>query len=511
MTVRIATAAESMECEMATMATGIAPRTLMERAGQAAAEAIVSRFPLGQWTQVTVATGPGNNGGDGWIVAGLLAARGYRVRVAEAVSARSPDAIGARDRALAACTDSPGSIVLEDNIGSSRLIVDALLGTGSTGTPQGKISPTIESINSAHAAGVWVVALDVPSGVNATNGSADGAIRADLTLAFGTLKRGHLTARDFCGEVLALDIGLTESPAMAALPTLIDTAWAQSHIPVIPWTAHKGTRKRLAVIGGGVGMAGAALLAGRGALRSGIGLLHLIVNRENIGPVHAGVPQALVSAWPEVASDTARVAESSDVIAIGPGLGRSDATRELVERVMLAFNGPLVLDADALNVFENDAASLATLIGNRLAILTPHPAELGRLLGTSVDDVLARRFDIGMELARSVGAVVLLKGTPTVVFVPGGERYVIASGTAALATGGSGDILTGVCATLLSQMSDAGEAAACSAFVHGRAAELCNGVRGITLDDVLEAMPAAWNENATELPAGVLAMLDARK
>ena len=173
------------------------------------------------------------------------------------------------------------------------------------------------------------------------------------------------------------------------------------------------------------------------------------------------------------------------------------------------------MDADAINVFAGDASSLSKLLGARQAVLTPHPAEMGRLIGAETREVLSNRFEIGSEIARATGAAVLLKGAPTVVFAPDGHRYVTASGTAALATGGSGDVLTGITGTLLAQMSadngNASEAAACAAFIHGRAAERCRFVRGITLRDVLEALPLAWNEKPRRFTDGIIAELESHQ
>jgi NAD(P)H-hydrate epimerase len=204
--------------------------------------------------------------------------------------------------------------------------------------------------------------------------------------------------------------------------------------------------------------------------------------------------------------------QTADCIAIGPGLGNSATTRDLVERILLAWSGPVVLDADALNVFSGDTASLAKLLAGRSAVLTPHPAEMGRLIGVATSEVVSNRFEIGLDLARDTGAAILLKGSPTIVFAPNGERVVSASGTAALATGGSGDVLTGIAGTLLAQMTDgnsrAAESAACAAFIHGRAAERCRFVRGITLADILQALPLAWNESPRRLGEGILAELE---
>jgi NAD(P)H-hydrate epimerase len=206
--------------------------------------------------------------------------------------------------------------------------------------------------------------------------------------------------------------------------------------------------------------------------------------------------------------------DAEDCIAIGPGLGNTGETRDLVERILLSFNGPVVLDADALNVFARDTPSLARLLNGRDAVLTPHPAELGRLLGVPTSEVVARRFEIGVDLARETGAALVVKGAPTIVFGSDGRRMVIASGTAALATGGSGDVLTGMVATLLGQMPASSDramnAAACAAFIHGRAAELRKYVRGVTLADILDELPRAWNETPQPIAEGTLARLEAR-
>jgi ADP-dependent NAD(P)H-hydrate dehydratase / NAD(P)H-hydrate epimerase len=169
----------------------------------------------------------------------------------------------------------------------------------------------------------------------------------------------------------------------------------------------------------------------------------------------------------------------------------------------------VLLDADALNVFEGDARALAVLLAGRPALVTPHVAEFSRLAGIGVDDVLANRFEVGVDLARTLGATVLLKGSPTVIFSPAGERFVVARGTAALGTGGSGDTLSGIAGTLLAQTIDPVGAACCSAWVHGRAAELCGYVRGTTLEDVLYALPRAWNETEPTPGPPILATLPA--
>jgi hydroxyethylthiazole kinase-like uncharacterized protein yjeF len=507
MAARVASADESTAAERATFEAGDSAAELMQRAGNGAAAVIAARYESAAQKGVMVCAGSGNNGGDGWVVARSLARNGFPVSVIETAAPRSIEATEARKLAL-----RDGGVRVGDELDNAGVIVDALLGTGSTGAPRGDAARLIARIAGHRASGATVVALDLPSGLDATTGVHDGAVLADSTVSFGTVKRGHLLAREVCGDVTVLDIGLRADRVMSALPLLVDEEWVRDRVPSIPVEAHKGTRKSLAIVGGGKGMAGAAILAGDGALHSGIGLLRIIVAAESIVAVHAGIPAAIVASWPREPAELEELARKADAVVLGPGLGRSGETRDLLERILLAWSGPVVLDADALNDFSSDVASLAKLLRGRPAILTPHPAEMARLLSIETAEVLARRFDIGAALSRETGAAVLLKGVPTVIFSPSGDRYVSASGTAALATGGSGDVLSGIAGTLLAQMHDglesAAEAAACAAFVHGRAAELCRFVRGVTLYDILNALPVAWNERPRRLDDGVLAFLE---
>ena len=488
----------------------------MQRAGTAAAGEISRRYSEQLRGGAVVFTGPGNNGGDGWVVAGILARSGVEVTVVEVVKAtpaKSPDAVAEREAAI-------DSVKLADSASDgAALVIDALLGTGFEGEPRGKIGAAIATINELHERGARVAALDVPSGLDATTGQHSTCVVADVTLSFGGVKRGLLLARDCCGDIVVLDIGFEGARANApkkrampalSLPILVDGEWVRSRIPPIRFDAHKGIRKHLAIVGSGKGMPGAVVLASRAALRSGIGLLRVFVAPENVSPVLAAVPSALISEWPSSEKQIkAEISKWADAVVIGPGLGNSKETRSLVERILRDSKVPVLLDADALNVFEGDAKSLGKLLERRPALITPHPAEFARLAGIEVKSVLANRFDVGLDLSRELGATVLLKGSPTVIFTPDGDRHVIARGTAALGTGGSGDLLDGIAGTMLAQTQDATVAGCCAAWVHGRAAEFCEYVRGTTLDDVLYALPRAWNEIEPAPESPVLAELPA--
>jgi hydroxyethylthiazole kinase-like uncharacterized protein yjeF len=510
LSVRVVSARESAERDRAAIQKGIPSRALMQRAGTAAAEEISRRYGDRMRDGVLVFTGPGNNGGDGWVVAGLLARSGIEVTVAEAADAKTPDAIAEKREAASAVKMLTATSV--DELKGARVVIDALLGTGAEGEPRGKIADAISQINRLRSSGALVAALDLPSGLDATSGRQSLCVIADSTFSFGGVKRGSLLARDCCGDIVVLDIGLDEASPEAVegarLPWLVDGAWVRAHVPTIRYDAHKGTRKHLAIIAGGKGMAGAAVLAARAALRSGIGLVRALVAPENVSEILAAAPSALIASWPSTAADTSSlISRWADAIVIGPGLGKSEQTRRMVEAILADSILPVLLDADALNVFDGDVAALGRLLKGRPALITPHVAEFARLAKIDVDEVLNNRFDVGQELAHAIGATVLLKGSPTVIFAADGERYVVARGTAALGTGGSGDLLAGIAGTLLAQALDPSTAACCAAWVHGRAAELCEYVRGTTLEDVLYALPRAWNGDEPPLTPPVLTEL----
>ena len=258
-------------------------------------------------------------------------------------------------------------------------------------------------------------------------------------------------------------------------------------------------------------MAGAVILAARAALRSGAGMVKCVVAPESLLALQEAEPAALSAAWPtDDDSFKAQIADWADAILIGPGLGREHA-REIVERALRVFDGPVVLDADALNAFAGDADTLGTLIGGRQALLTPHPAEFARLVDRDVDDVLYERFDAPIALASRIKATVLFKGVPTIVASPNGESIIVAEGTPILATGGAGDMLGGIAVTLLAQTGSAPLAGALAAFAHGRAASSVSArqVRGYTLDDVLNALPEVWSLVPPRGRPPVLAVLPA--
>ena len=434
--------------------------------------------------------GPGNNGGDAWVVAAALARVGVPVTLQAwgEGEPRTDDARFERDRAFAGGPfDRPH--------GGERLVVDGLLGTGATGEPRGGLREGVLAIRAARARGATVVALDVPTGLDATTGAiARRRRRGRLTLTFGTLqaRAARRARRRRSGR------GARHRPRSRRRRRAACSSSAPMPRP-LAIDAHKGTRGRLAIVGGGAGMAGAALLAARAALASGAGLVRLCVAAAGVPIAQGALPAALAAAWPADAAAAEQLLGAwPHAVLLGPGLGGGRRrARALRVACSTTWRGPVVLDADALNAFAGDLPTLAALLGGRPALLTPHPLEFARLAGVSLDEVLDRRFELPRETARALGAAVLLKGVPTVVADAHGT-HVVATGAPALATGGSGDVLGGIAATLLAQVRDPDVAAlaAEAAWVHDRAGGLAaaarGGARGATLDDVLAALGDAW-------------------
>lgn len=488
----VITAAEAAAWDAhARTAHAIPSRVLMESAGRAAALVIAREFAPVLGRGVLVAAGPGNNGGDGWVVARALRAVGVRVWATELARGRSADCEASRALAL------PAGVELLD-LGAPwppvGVVVDALLGTGASEAPQGPIAELARRV-ADH--GPPVAAIDGPTGVDLSSGTVHGPVRAQLTVTFGGLRRGHLLARDWVGRVVVVDIGFPAPDG--TWPVLVTDAWAQSALPPFAPTMHKGDRGRVLVIGGDVGMAGAAMHVARAAFACGAGLVKLALPEPSIRAAQANFPDALTVATalgPAVEPPLAEAVTWADTIVVGPGLGRGAAREAFARAVVERAAAPLVIDADALHV-----SGLATL-GRAPRVLTPHPGEFAAQFPAIADLARGDRFaapSAALALCRS--AAVLLKGVPTVIAGAAGVR-VVAAGNPALATGGSGDLLAGTIAAWLARGLTPFDAAALGAHVMGRAAERAattRGVRATRPEDVAEAYAGLW-EAWTEPP-----------
>ena len=480
------TAAEMAEIDRVAVESGAIPeRALIENAGRALARHVHERFPAGR---VAVLAGSGHNGADALVAGRTLSAWGRSVGFVRCGSrGPDPDVLAGWDLTL----EPPEA--LDRELAAADIVIDGILGTGLTSAPRPPQARMIERVNAARAA---VVSADGPSGVDFTTGRVPGAaIRADLTVTFGWPKVGLLRfpARERIGDLISVEIGF---PPPAAPPSAraVTAAWVAGLLGVRPADGHKGDAGYLAIVGGERGMAGAVVLAARAAIRAGVGIVRVVSAPENLEVVQTSVPEAVFVDWST--SEAVRSALSwAGAVAVGPGLGTGPERRALVQRVLEEGSVPLVLDADALNVLSAEAAEAGTALGPpaplRSILLTPHPGEMARLLGTSIGEVREDAPAAARCLAGAAQATVLLKGAPTWVARPGGELRATTLVSPAFASGGMGDVLTGVCGACLA--SGLGPADAASAALTLTALAILRGVDevGGSAADVPEALPEA--------------------
>lgn len=473
---------------------GIPGRVLMETAGRAVASAILARF--GRARRPLVVCGGGNNGGDGYVIARVL--READDRIEPAVLAvgdvtKHSDEAGTNFEALAhldiEVTQSRDVKDLEPLLGRADLIVDAVLGVGLSRA----VEPRLAALLSALAeAPLPVVAVDLPSGISSDTGAALGVeLPADLIVTLGWPKLG-LAVRPLEVEILVADIGLpAQSLALAEVRQhVLTNAAAARLLPERPEDGHKGSFGHVLIVGGSPGKTGAAVLAAEAAQRGGAGLVTVAASPQlnDIFEVKLTEPMSLPLEYaPEALLEAARERDAS---VVGPGVGTDEPTRSCLRAFLGQLERPAVVDADGLNAFAGETAALRAP-GPR--ILTPHPGEMSRLLDRSTAQVQADRVDAARELARRTDAVVVLKGSRSVIAAPDGALYVNPTGGPGLASGGTGDVLSGLLGALLAQGLPPLEAAALGVFLHGRAGDECGRV-GVLAGEVADLIPAVWDD-----------------
>lgn len=444
----------------------------MARAGQAAWQVALDRWPDAM--RILVVCGPGNNGGDGYVLAHHALEAGRDVRVVR-LSDHAPR--GTMAVQVAQNFAEAGGRVVEWSGGlpPADLVVDAMFGIGFAGAPPGGAVALFTAIERAK---VPVLALDVPSGVDADTGAvASMAVRADATIEFLLRKRGLVTgaALDHVGDCLLADLGLTEADVAATMRVaeLMQAPSLPGRLPRRSRESHKGHHGRVLCLGGDLGHGGAILLAAEAALRAGAGLVDVGTRAEHVTAMLSRRPEAMVHCVDADASGPSALVQAADAIALGPGLGQDAWGRALVE-ASLASGKPLVLDADALNLL----ASMPRPLPDG-CVLTPHPGEAARLLGTDTHDVQRDRYSAAHDLAQRFNAVVVLKGAGTVVAAPGSPSRVVGAGNPGMAVGGMGDVLTGVVASLRAQGLSAFDAGSFGALLHAAAGDAAAAVGGL--------------------------------
>jgi hydroxyethylthiazole kinase-like uncharacterized protein yjeF len=490
--IELLTNAEMGEADRFAIAGGVAGIDLMDQAGRAVAAAVVARHRAG--SRVVVVAGPGNNGGDGFVAARILAERGYRVRlmlVGDVARLKGDAAIAAQRFSGPVEAAQPGELGV-----TADVVIDALFGAGLDRPVEGLPRAMIEAMNAQPAP---VVAVDLPSGINGTSGAVMGvAVRAAQSITFFRKKTGHLLlpGRLYCGPTAIADIGIPDAVLARIGPKAFENVPALwRHEFLVPQGAgHKYDRGHAVVVSGPSWSTGAARLAARGALRAGAGLVTIASPREALA-VNAAANLAIMVRPVDGAEQLGRFLADRrlNALAIGPGLGVGEATRALVHAA-LAGERAVVLDADAITSFAErpqDLAEALTARRDRATVMTPHEGEFARYFGA-----LDGRTQAGSKLERArlaaqlSGAVVVLKGADTVVAAADGRAAIAGNAPAYLATAGAGDVLTGISAGLLAQGMPGFEAAAAAVWLHGEAANKFG--PGLIAEDLPEALPQVY-------------------
>ncbi|MFN0178091.1 MAG: NAD(P)H-hydrate dehydratase [Gemmatimonadales bacterium] len=485
----VLTPAQAARWDHDTAQRGVSLHTLMESAGRGIVAVLTTRYPRALKLGAIVAAGPGNNGGDGWVIARALHALGVPVWVVSPSGPRSELCGHVADLAR---SDGVRELDPEGPWPAAGLVVDAILGTGARGPLRSSVTALVARI--AELA-LPIVAVDGPTGLDLETGVTYEGLCAELTITFGGYRRGHLLARDEVGDLCAIEIGF--APPDRSWPVLFETRDAARVAPPFAAASHKGGRGRVVVVGGDQGMTGAARLAGRSAFAAGAGLVHLLVPEECAALIAPTEPD-LQLACCDLRHLDARANDllaRADAVVIGPGLGRAPGRAAFVAEVASATVAPLVIDADGLMAFAGNPGDLAALVGDRAVVITPHAGEFRALFPSESASIAIDPWGATAAAAGIVGAVVLLKGVPTVVVHPGEAPITVAAGNPGLATGGSGDTLSGLIATWLAQGNDAAQAAAAGAQALGEAADIAarrTSARTVRPLDVIAALPDVW-------------------
>ena len=481
---------------------GIPGPVLMENAALGVVDALTERFPGAG--RIEVVCGPGNNGGDGLAIARQLVTRGYQVAVTLALPPEELSADAAAQ--LASCRAigiEPVELGEEEWRPRGELIVEALFGTGLSRPLEGRLATLVERLS---ACGLPVLAVDLPAGLDASRAEPIGPhVRAHLTVSLAALKVAHVLepAAAACGETVVADLGVPyldpaeDPPRLSLLQAGELAGWLPERAP----GSHKGDHGHLLVVAGSRGMSGAAVLCSSAAVRAGVGLVTLGVPEGVRAECAVGVREAMTIGVGDEASSCLSgshveallaAAAERDALALGPGLGRQRETLSAARRFALEAPTPMVLDADGLFPFAGDAGALRAR--SAATVLTPHPGELARLLGGATSEVQEDRLGAVRRAAEQSGAVVVLKGRRSLIAEPGGEVAVNPTGNAGMATGGTGDVLTGVIGALLARGYEPFAAAQLGTFWHGLAGDLAADAEtptAMSAGDVLGRLGAA--------------------
>jgi len=509
---------------------GVPSLQLMENAGAAVADYLSQAFPDLSTRSILVFCGKGNNGGDGFVMARRLRERGAPPRVflfAELSAVLGDAAVNlqlwqAGGGELHVVTSRSEWAMAREALNEADLVVDALLGTGIKGPAEGLLASVIGDVNGwrhkrparlGRARGRFVISVDMPSGLPSGNEDFGGpVIRADVTVSFTAPKVGQLLAprADCVGKLVVRDIG-TPRELLDDDPTL-KLHWLEPgefrDLPIVRKAdSNKGNFGHALIVAGSVGKSGAAVLSGRAALRVGAGLVTVATPANVLPIVAAGMPEMMTTPLLENDDGTvslrnvdddrfAQAARDKSVLAMGPGLSTNPETQQFIRTVLRKLSLPVILDADGLNAFAGQADELRTRKPELLAI-TPHPGEMGRLLGATARDIQAKRLEVALDAAARWKAFVILKGFHTILATPDGRAYLNTTGNPGMATGGTGDVLTGMLAGLTAEFGSKNweHVLGLGVYLHGLAGDVAAervGEAPLVASDLIEALPAAF-------------------
>jgi NAD(P)H-hydrate epimerase len=488
---------------------GIPGLNLMENAGRGCVDTIISDF--GPKGRAVIIAGKGNNGGDGYVIARLLESKGWGVKVyilAERQQIGGDAALNLERLPAGIVQYCPHEGQLPalhvEEIFQADVIVDAMLGTGLRSDISGVYMEAIDLIN---AAGRPILSVDIPSGIHGTTGRVLGdAVRASMTVTFAFAKLGHVLfpGAEHTGRLIIKDVGIP--PQLMASVSGYDFIIDDNVRPLLKRRdrlAHKGQFGHCLIVAGSTGKTGAAALSANSAVRAGSGLVTLGVAESLHQILEVKTTEVMTTPLPDSGSGyltssafpaLEKLLPGKDALAIGPGLDRRPGTVSLVHTIVETVSLPLVIDADGLNALAEDISVLRRKKSADI-VLTPHPGEMARLLGTSIPDVEAIRISVAQEFARNYGVYLILKGARTIIASPTGTAAINGSGNPGMATGGMGDVLTGIVVSLLGQGYSAWNACLLGVFLHGYAADMVaeqKGEIGICATDVQEMLPFAY-------------------
>lgn len=490
---------------------GIAGLTLMENAGTRVTEAIVEYFGDPAGKLVTVVCGKGNNGGDGFVVARLLHEKGAKVEIfligeKAAVKGDARINLERAERLALKITEisDPAQFAISPEC---WLVVDAIFGTGFTGTVEYPFDEIIRRINASDAP---VLAIDAPSGLDGASGHvSDPTIEADMTVTLALPKYGQIVhpGKDYCGQLLVADIGFPQS-AIESENIILNVLMEDEAAVMLPHRAsdaHKGDFGKFFILAGSEGYTGAAALTSEAGLRSGVGLTILGCPSSLNDIFEVKMTEVITRPLPEVRNkrcfalrglgEVREMVKWADAIAVGPGIGTYHETRDLIFRLISKLDKPAVFDADALNNLAKDMSYLKAHTAP--LVISPHPGEMSRLTGKTIEQINKNRINIALEFAQEFNLVVILKGAPSVIAAPSGQAWLNPSGNEGMATAGSGDVLTGLIGGFLAQGLMDIDAALLGCYVHGKAGDLAYeelGSRGMIAGDILRMVPEALKE-----------------